>query len=110
MYSKMKKMPKKTLLSAKEYVLKAKKLAKMKDLNHLENALKYYKLAQDSYQLKMIKLALKLRHWKIEHHYLKDIRDNNDNDSSSNSSNEEDPDDETEAKYIIVARKTTSPR
>ena len=109
MYSKMKKMPKKTLLSAKEYVLKAKKLAKMKDLNHLENALKYYKLAQDSLPIENDKLALRIASLENRISLLKDIRDNNDNDSSSNSSNEEDPDDETEAKYIIVARKTTSP-
>ena len=109
MYSKMKKMPKKTLLSAKEYVLKAKKLAKMKDLNHLENALKYYKLAQDSLPIENDKLALRIASLENRISLLKDIRDNNDNDSSSNSSNEEDPDDETEAKYTIVARKTTSP-
>ena len=47
-------------LSAKEYILKAKHHVKMKDVNNLESALKYFKLAQEKLPLKSDKLSLKI--------------------------------------------------
>ena len=47
-------------LSAKECILKAKHYVKMKDVDNLESALKYFKLAQEKLPLKSDKLSLKI--------------------------------------------------